>query len=505
VTIQRDGRIVAAGTDAGANNLFLVARFNPDGSLDTSGLPVVGFSRRGWVTFGFGPNNNGVARGMVLQGDGKIVVVGYDGSGGTTHMVVARLNTDGTLDSTFGIAGEVVIDPNVGGFANAVALQTDGKILVAGALTVDANGTTDFAVARLNPDGTLDDGGPTDTTPGDSFGTNGIALAGFGFTDAAAKSVLIQSDGKIVAVGDVSSSGSGYALARFNTNGTLDTSFGTGGTVVTRNFGVQTAIASPRGAALQPDGRIVAAGIIFHPGPTNGDIALVRYDTSGNQDPTFGTNGVVVTDFGSDEDPHAVAIQGHGKIVIVGLQTHPGNTNSMVARYNADGTLDTRFGTNGVTFTDVAPNAGDGFNALALQPDGKIVAAGSADTNLSVARYFGDSGGPQIALQATSIHTVAGGAGAPIAPLLGGSAHPPFGSDPVTSVRASAGSDLQAMEVLIRRDANLAAVAALMAQRGSRNATHLRAAHEGTGRQLTFDGDLDQVVAHVLGIASRES
>jgi len=216
------------------------------------------------VTTDFGGSDYGFS--VALQPDGKIVVAGYAGG----DFALARYNSDGALDTSFGSGGKVTTD--FGGSYHpdgfSVALQPDGKIVVAGY----AGG--DFALARYNSDGALDT----------SFGSGGKVTTDFGGSDAG-YSVALQPDGKIVVAGYA---GLDFALARYNSDGALDTSFGTGGKVTTDFSGGRDVGYS---VALQPDGKIVVAGY------AGVDFALARYNSDGALDTSFGSGGKVTTDF----------------------------------------------------------------------------------------------------------------------------------------------------------------------------------------------------------------
>ena len=278
VAIQADGKIVAAGSSGGK---FALARYNSDGSLDTT------FGTGGLVTTAFASDSGGGA--VAIQSDGKIVHAGIKFAG-VDNFALARYNIDGSLDTTFGTGGLVTTNM---GFAAAhdVAIQADGKIVAVG--TDDVR----FALARYNSDGSLD------TT----FDGDGKVFTAMGTVGVAAFGLAIQSDGKILAAGD---SDGNFALARYNSDGSLDTTFDGDGLVT-------TAFASDSGGgavAIQSDGKIVHAGIKFA-GVDN--FALARYNIDGSLDTTFGTGGLVTTEMGS-EPAHNVAIQADGKIVALG-------------------------------------------------------------------------------------------------------------------------------------------------------------------------------------------
>jgi len=280
------------------------------------------------------------------------------------------------LDTSFGTGGKVITD--FGGyndFAHGVVVQPDGKIVAAGMTT--SNQGTEFALARYNSDGTLDR----------IFGSGGTVTTNFfGATDVAF-AVALQTDGKIVAAGVTHDGLNTIALARYNSDGTLDAGFGTGGKV-TDNFAGVGAVAFA--VAAQPDGKVVVAGWANIAG--GADFALVRYNSNGTLDASFGTSGKVTTKFPDSQGSSlasvfSVAVQPDGKIVAAGDARINGGYDFVLARYNSNGTLDASFGTGGRVITDFA-GSDDGAEAVALQPDGKIVAAGFArSVDFGLARY----------------------------------------------------------------------------------------------------------------------
>jgi uncharacterized delta-60 repeat protein len=291
----------------------------------------------------------------------------------------------GDLDPTFGIGGMVTTDINRStDIANAVAVQADGKLVVVGQ-TYKHNDYTgeDFVVTRYNTDGTLDN----------TFGSRGRVRTDFPGLAAVPSSVVIQPDGKIVVAGGafpLFTFAGNFEVVRYNPNGSLDTSFGNGG-IVTTTF--------PEGSyafdvALQPDGKIVAAGTIFVdfiPGePSNTDFALARYNQDGTPDATFGNGGQVTTDFvGMEDDAFSVLIQPDGNIVAVGSANDPATYYDFAAvRYLSNGTIDTTFGVAGKVSTDFGARGFDRAHSAALQADGSIVAAGFAISANGISQNF---------------------------------------------------------------------------------------------------------------------
>jgi uncharacterized delta-60 repeat protein len=369
IQIQSDGKIVAAGNsdpNGEATSDFALARYNPDGTLDPT------FNATGTVLTDFsgGSSREEGPWALAIQSDGKIVAAGgSDASSYPPDFALARYNPDGTLDPTFNGTGKVLTDFSSGrDNAYAVAIQSDGKIVAAGAAEDASVTSSDFALARYNPDGALD---PT-------FNGTGKVLTDFsgpGGLDVA-WALAIQSDGKIVAAGS--------GLARYNPDGTLDPTFNATGKLLTDFFA--------RALAIQSDGKIVVAGSSTANGSS--DFALARYNPDGTLDPTFNGTGKVLTDFsgsGSGDGALSMAIQSDGKIVAGGSSDASGSIDFALARYRSSGRLDRRFGANGKVLTDFTRSFDDA-QALAIQSDGKIVAAGASraiDTSdFALARYL---------------------------------------------------------------------------------------------------------------------
>jgi uncharacterized delta-60 repeat protein len=390
LAVQADGKILAAGVaflNGGTD--FALARYNSNGTLDTS------FGTSGKVTTAFDfPGNFDRVFTVVVQPDGKFVAVGSTVNL-YANFALARFNANGTLDASFGTGGIVTTFFGVSAEATSAVVQADGKIVAAGYANLD--GGESFALARYNSNGTLD------TT----FGTGGkVGTAfdsGHGFSYAQASSVAVQPDGRIVAAGNKEIGAClfngleqpcfDFALARYNSDGTLDASFGTGGRVTTDFAGPNDQAES---VAVQPDGRIVVAGAAGRFINTGFDFAVARYNSNGTLDTSFGTSGKVTTDFAGADDvptePSAIALQGDGKIVVVGQTTVGGFYDFVLASFNSNGTLDTSFGTSGKVTTDFA-GANDVPFSVAVQPDGNIVLAGGATINgraaFALARYVG--------------------------------------------------------------------------------------------------------------------
>jgi uncharacterized delta-60 repeat protein len=371
--------IRALAIGAAAISLFssLPTAHAADGDLDPT------FGDGGRVLTDFNQSTD-IANAVAVDADGKYVVVGttyinndYSGE----DFAVARFNANGTLDNTFGVKGKVKTDfPGLAAVASAVVIQPDGKIVVAGGAFPLFTFLGDFKVARYNTDGSLDN----------SFGDGGIVTTNFSAQGSYAFAVALQSDGKIVAAGthfvDFSpsedSSNTNFALARYHTDGTPDDTFGSNGVVTTDFDGFNDDVFS---ILIQPDGKLVAVGSAKNPA-TFYDFAAARYRRNGGIDSTFGVGGKVRTDFGSAgfDQARSAALQPDGKIVAVGTTISPDGLVQpfALARYKANGKLDRTFHRDGKRTIDFGSFSQSAYKVL-LQPDGKIVAVGYANTESS--------------------------------------------------------------------------------------------------------------------------
>ena len=373
VVVQPDGKIVLAGR-GGANSDFQVTRLNTNGSPDSS------FHADGHVQINLGGSED--AMDVALQPDGKVVVVGSVAGAGGLDFAAMRLNTDGSLDSSFGAGGLWAFDFNGGSdVANAVAVQADGKIVIAG----QAYPTRDFAVIRLNSNGTFDT--TADAFPGDFDGDGQLGI-NFGGSSDAAHDVVLQPDGKIVLVGVVpGAGGDDYLATRRNADGSLDTFFAAGGTdgdgFWTFDFSGGTDVA--KAVVVQPDGAIVIAGR----GNPNNDFAMTRLSSNGVPDTSFDTDGHIGIDFGGSDGAYDVVLQPDGKVVVAGFVPGAGGSDDFgAARLNPNGSPDGTFGPGGKLTVDFG--GADLAEGVALQADGAIILAGygqpGASTDLAVAR-----------------------------------------------------------------------------------------------------------------------
>ncbi|MGF1986717.1 MAG: DUF4347 domain-containing protein [Nostoc sp. ZfuVER08] len=337
--------------------------------LDTS------FNTTGKVATDFNGNDE-ASYSIAVQDDGKILVAGYSNNGTDNDFAIVRYNSNGTLDTTFNTTGKVITDLNGNDDGSySIAVQDNGKILVAG---YSNNGTDDdFAIVRYNSDGTLD------TT----FNTTGIVTTDFNGSNEAGNSVAIQSDGKILVAG-YSNNGTNndFAIVRYNSDGTLDTTFNTTGKVTTDFNGKDEGGYS---ITIQDDGKILVVGASNN--GTDNDFAIARYNNDGSLDTTFNSTGKVTTDFNaSNETANSITVQDNGKILVAGYSNNGSNDDFAFARYNSDGTLDTTFNATGKVITDFNGND-EGGNSITIQDDGKILVAGvtnnDTDYDFAIARY----------------------------------------------------------------------------------------------------------------------
>lgn len=279
----------------------------------------------------------------------------------------------GDLDNTFDGDGVVSTDFISGeDRGNSIVLQSDGKIVVAGSAYIGSN--FNFGVVRYTSTGALD---PT-------FGSSGKVFTSIGSIESFGRSAAIQSDGKIVVAGySYSGPTNDFALVRYNSDGSLDNTFGIGGIVITDID--STSLDVGNSVVIQPDGKIVVAGTS---NIASEDIAIVRYNSNGSLDTTFGFGGIVTTDLSTNDRGNSVALQSDGKIVVTGATYITSNFDFITLRYNNNGTLDSTFGIGGIVTTNFDNDIG---HSVVIQSDGKILVAGEStngsDFDLAIFRY----------------------------------------------------------------------------------------------------------------------
>ena len=365
VFLQPDGKIIVVGSmnPIFGSAEFAVVRFNSDGTLDTT------FGTSGvFVTKILIDNNN--AQDGVVKSSGEITVFGtsYDVFGRDNDTTGIQLTSAGALDTSFDTDGKAHIDVSPGkrDRAYGIAVQSDGKILVSGEST---DGTdADFFLMRLNADGSLDT----------SFDTDGIARTDVAGAFDTGRDLALLPDGKILVIG--TTTGSDVAIVKYNSDGSLDTSFDTDGKVISPLGGTS----SPLAIAVHSDGSFAILCSATNATSSKQNFMVVKHKADGSLDTSFDTDGIVMTDLvpGRHSYPSGndgIAIQSDGKILVVGIyhDATTGYETGVVLRYNTDGSIDTTFGTNGrVNESGVF---GVYLRGIEIQADGKIVVAGDAE------------------------------------------------------------------------------------------------------------------------------
>ncbi len=436
---QADGKLVATGISSpGAlYGDFIVARWNLDGSLDTT------FDTDGIVSTSYGATTTDQSSTVIQQADGKLVVAGSSNAGSNTDFALMRYNADGSLDSSFDTDGKAtghisisdstndiiqltdsslllvgsrsdggysidftVLNFNANGslntgfdtdgkvttnftkqsaLSNAASLQADGKIVVVGYALGADNFYEDLVLARYSVDGTLD------TT----FSGDGWLTASFGGNNHdRGQAIVVQSDGKIVTAGFgyMNTGSQDFALLRCNTDGSLDTSFSGDGKVTTA---IGTAGEKASALIQQADGKLVAAGYAYMASPTYDDFAVVRYLDNGALDSSFGGDGIVTTPItaGQGERAQGLVKQADGKLVAVGYTRSGSYDEVAMVRYLEDGSLDTGFDGDGIVITSVGSYTDRGWNII-QQTDGKLVVVGlsgnGTNNDIALLRYNSD-------------------------------------------------------------------------------------------------------------------
>jgi uncharacterized delta-60 repeat protein len=374
LALQADGKIVVLGNVSlgDGQSSKIITRYNNNGTMDSS------FGANGITPIQV-PSFLGSK--IAIQPDGKLIV----GGSSEGKLAVICYDSNGTQDVSFGTNGIGVVQFGSESHQSPadMAIQPDGKIVMGGDHTLGQSNYTDFFIARFNANGT-----PDETFVGNGFNV----IDRYSFPNNRynyGEALGIQPDGKIVLSGNMMDNDgkNQISLARINPNGSLDTSnFGTNGkgTVTTAMSDFQN---SRSALAFQSDGKFVVAGTIFKhsDSPTN-NLALIRYTSNGLLDTSFGGTGIVITDFGDDEQLDDLIIQADGKIIAEGKTSNLDSSSLLLVRYNSDGSLDTSFGANGKVVTDFGSSA-ETATGILQQPDGKVIISGVSGNNAILARY----------------------------------------------------------------------------------------------------------------------
>jgi uncharacterized delta-60 repeat protein len=361
--VQNDGKVILAGiSNYDSVAKCSVLRLNPDGTNDNT------FGVNGFVSIAQNVNFVYPSTAVALQQDGKIVIVGTVETGPTYKMEAIRINSNGTIDNSFGTNGLKIIDINISGNAFVVKIQSDNKILVGGWTNEVSN--ANFGLARLLPNGDID------TT----FGVNGMteSINGTIGVDSSILAMDVLPNGKIICSGyfyEINNTFHNFCTVRYNSDGSIDTNFGSNGMVLTA---VDISDDEIHSQVIQPDGKILVAGFASDDN-VHGYIAMMRLNPNGSKDNSFGVNGIVSQLITGLDFPiaNSIVLQPDGKIVAVGF-----GYDSFIARFNTNGSLDTTFNSTGFNICDFNPDplySHGWFDSVFVLPDGKLLATGITD------------------------------------------------------------------------------------------------------------------------------
>lgn len=354
--VAPNGKIVVVGKSEPANLSYInfaVARYNNDGSPDTT------LDGDGKLTTAFEKADDQAAH-LLVQPDDKIITIGtsayrQQNNAYFRSVVLSRYNSDGSPDITFGNSGKVA--PAFGESVNlviAAALQPDGKIVLCNAYVFFPNPSYSYELIRYNANGSLD------TT----FGSGGKVAVNY-----YPNSIAFQPDGKMIVVGGTIGAVSEFIIWRYNNNGAVDTSFNTDGQLLV-SFG-QPAFGNPS-VLLQPDGKIIFSGSTTNPESATGSFATARFNPDGSPDLSFGNSGQTITPIASTCNSLKAFVQADGKIVVAGTSDA---LSFSTARYHSNGTIDSSYGTAGISTTNLNVDTYYAINAIQLQADGKFLLA----------------------------------------------------------------------------------------------------------------------------------
>src|SRR3989338_3716307 len=398
ITIDSNGKILVTGYSysSSGNDDMSIWRYNSDGTLDTT------FNSNGSIpgivvhNSAAGGNGGDSGNSITIDLNGKILVTGYSHNGNNYDMSIWRYNSNGTLDTTFGGGdGIVVHDGAAGGYGgdygSSIRTDSSGKILVTG-YSYSTNYTYDMVIWRYNTNGKLET----------SFSSDGIVVhdnAAGGNGSDYGNSITIDSNGKILVTG-YSSSGDydDMVIWRYNTDGTLDTTFGGGDGIVVHD-GAAGGDSDDKGGSITIDssGKILVTG--YSENGNDFDMVIWRYKTDGTFDTTFGSGGIVVHNSAaggnSDDKGGSITIDSSGKILVTGYSKNASpNADMSIWRYNTNGTLDTTFDGDGIVVHDSAAggNSSDGGYSITIDSNGNILVTGSSfngnNDDMSIWRYI---------------------------------------------------------------------------------------------------------------------
>lgn len=375
LTIQPDGKIVSVGfmEDHGKSKLTAL-RYLPTGNLDTT------FGNKGVFAIAYRPHTN-IAQAVTLQPDGKILVAGYTRNAQlptitNEELLVLRLDINGSIDSTFGTNGVKILNQSYNERPIGIRVIENGKILIAG--NKFRENISNFLVYRLNSDGSVDN----------SFGTNGykevfITNNSWNYCYA----MELQSDGKILLAGEATVlSEANFGLIRLNSDGSYDLTFSDDGKT-TQN--ISALDDGAQAILLQPDGKIILGGYALTP-DNKTETALIRFNPDGSLDPSFGASGMVLTQLGAEYSMIAdLNLTASGNIIVAGTLNHyPTFFDLFLSKYTTEGVLDENFGDQGLIFTDYDGHY-DGISDAQISSDGRIVVSGAVvSTSNSISEYL---------------------------------------------------------------------------------------------------------------------
>jgi uncharacterized delta-60 repeat protein len=369
--VQSDGKIIAGGytSNNGLDYDFALVRYQADGSLDYT------FGNAGKAVTAVMEGSD-FGKSIAIQNDGKILLAGYSSNGQNADFTIVRYHHNGILDLSFGKNGITITDiGNFNDYAKSIALQTDGKIVVSGQ-TFNGN-DYDFATIRYTADGSLDR----------SFANNGIAITDLGSNDNS-ETLAIDFFGNILIAGySFIDSNKDFAMLRYLSNGTLDLKFNAGGKVC---MDIDRADNTANAILLQPDGKILLSG--YSNNEKNIGLALLRFHKIGKLDYEFGDNGKIISALTEDGiKGTSLALQNDGKILVGGYRHNSKDYDFAILRYNEDGSADEYFSEKGEQVFAIQ-SSNDYCYAIGVQQDGKIIAAGSASIaskeKIAIARFI---------------------------------------------------------------------------------------------------------------------